>query len=178
MDSALLILRVVGGLLVAGPGAQKLFGWFGGGGTQGAAGGAAARGFRPPQVGATTAGLVEFGGGLLLALGLFNPLGTIAIAASMTMAIVKVHWPKIWVSEGGMELPVVYLSVALAVVITGPGAFSLDQALGTGLSPTLSIIAALVILAGWIWGFAGARAAAAAKALFSGGLPGGGGGAP
>ena len=30
MDSALLILRLVGGLLVAGHGAQKLFGWFGG----------------------------------------------------------------------------------------------------------------------------------------------------
>src|SRR3972149_2393071 len=134
MDSALLILRLVGGLLVAGHRAQKLFGWFGGDGLQRERGG------------------VEFGGGLLLALGLFNPRGTIAIAASMTMAIVKVHWPKIWVSEGGMELPVVYLSVALAVVITGPGAFSLDQALGTGLSPTLSIIAALVILAGWIWG--------------------------
>jgi len=164
MDSALLILRVVGGLLVAGHGAQKLFGWFGGHGIKGTAGWLASLGFRPPQFWATAAGLVEFGGGLLLALGLFNPLGTIAIAASMTMAIVKVHWPKIWVSEGGMELPVVYLSVVLAVAITGPGAFSLDQALGTGLSPTLSIIAALVILAGWIWGFAGSRAAAAAKA--------------
>src|SRR3989304_2837574 len=149
MDSALLILRLVGGLLVAGPGGQKGLGGVGS---------------RPREVGGGGAGLVEFGGGLLLALGLFNPLGTIAIAASMTMAIVKVHWPKIWVGEGGMEMPVVYLSVALAVVITGPGAFSLDQALGTGLSPTLSIIAALVILAGWIWGFAGARAAAAAKA--------------
>src|SRR3972149_1324293 len=168
MDSALLILRVVGGLLVAGHGAQKLFGGLGGGGgtrgAGGAGGGGVSGGSRPPQFGATAAGLVEFGGGLLLALGLFNPLGTIAIAASMTMAIAKAHWPKIWVSEGGMELPVVYLSVVLAVAITGPGAFSLDQALGTGLSPTLSIIAALVILAGWIWGFAGSRAAAAAKA--------------
>src|SRR3990172_2270929 len=169
MDSALLILRLVGGLLVAGHGAQKLFGWFGGHGIKGTAGWLASLGFRPAPVlgggaGVGAAGLVEFGGGLLLALGLFNPLGTIAIAASMTMAIAKAHWPKIWVSEGGMELPVVYLSVVLAVAITGPGAFSLDQALGTGLSPTLSIIAALVILAGWIWGFAGSRAAAAAKA--------------
>src|SRR3972149_3672244 len=110
MDSALLILRLVGGLLVAGHRAQKLFGWVGGGGVQRAAGGVAARGARPPRFGARRAGLVEFGGGLLLALGLFNPLGTIAIAASMTMAIAKAHWPEIWGREGGMELPVVYLS--------------------------------------------------------------------
>src|SRR3972149_1435525 len=46
MDSALLILRLVGGLLVAGHGAQKLFGWFGGGGGQRGAGGGGAPGGR------------------------------------------------------------------------------------------------------------------------------------
>jgi putative oxidoreductase len=38
MDTALLILRVVVGLYVAGHGAQKLFGWFGGPGLKGAEG--------------------------------------------------------------------------------------------------------------------------------------------
>ncbi len=164
MDGALLILRLVVGLLVAGHGAQKLFGWFGGHGVKGTAGWLASLGFRPPQFWATAAGLVEFGGGLLLAVGLFHPLGAIAIAASMTMAMAKVHWPKIWVSEGGMELPLVNLSVVVAVVLAGPGAISLDQTLGTMLSPSLSLAVTLVFLAGWIWGFIGSRAAAAAKA--------------
>src|SRR3972149_4426941 len=44
MDSALVILRLVGGLLVAGHGAQKLFGWVGGHGIKGAAGGGGAAG--------------------------------------------------------------------------------------------------------------------------------------
>lgn len=164
MDSALFVLRVVGGLLVAGHGAQKLFGWFGGGGIKGTGGWLASLGFRPPEFWARTAGSVEFGGGLLFALGLFHPLGAIAVAASMTMAIAKVHWPKIWVSQGGMELPLVNLSVLAAVVLAGPGTISLDQTLGTMLSPRLSLAMVLIFLAGWIWGFAGARGTAAAKA--------------
>jgi len=38
MDLALLLLRIVVGVLVAGHGAQKLFGWFGGHGLAGFAG--------------------------------------------------------------------------------------------------------------------------------------------
>ena len=35
MDFGILIARIVLGVLMAGHGAQKLFGWFGGGGIQG-----------------------------------------------------------------------------------------------------------------------------------------------
>jgi len=56
------------------------------------------------------AGICEFGGGLLFALGLFSPLGSLLIAASMVTAIAKVHWPKIWVTEGGIELPLTNLA--------------------------------------------------------------------
>src|SRR3989304_3656642 len=48
MDSALLILRLVGGLLVAGHGGQKLFGWVGGPRLKRSRGGAGGRGVRPP----------------------------------------------------------------------------------------------------------------------------------
>jgi putative oxidoreductase len=59
---------------------------------------------RPPRLWAVLDGLAEFGG-LLLVLGLFTPLGSLGIFTSMLMAIIQVHWPKIQVSEGGLEYP-------------------------------------------------------------------------
>ncbi len=150
MDLALLILRVIVGLLLAGHGAQKLFGWFGGYGLRGTSGWLASIGFRPPLFWAWTVGICEFGGGLLFTLGLLSPLGSLGIAASMLTAIAKVHWPKIWVTEGGLELPLVDLAVVIAVGITGPGTVSLDSALGTGLSMPLTVIGVILVLAGWI----------------------------
>jgi putative oxidoreductase len=79
----------------------------------------------------TAAGLSEFGGGTLLALGLLTPLGSVGALAAMTMATVKAHWGKpIWANKGGAELAVTYGAIALAVGLAGPGAYSLDQALG------------------------------------------------
>jgi putative oxidoreductase len=77
------------------------------------------------------AGLGEFGGGLLTALGLLNPLGPILVLSAMAMAAVKGHWGKpIWVTSGGAELPVVNMAVAGALALTGPGACSLDRLFG------------------------------------------------
>ena len=68
MEYGLLLLRLVVGLLFAGHGAQKLFGWFGGGGPQGTAALLRlARLPRCPQSLAIVVGLSELGGGLLLA---------------------------------------------------------------------------------------------------------------
>ncbi len=102
MDFAL-ILRLTVGLLLVGHGAQKLFGWFGGHGLHGTARWLASIGFRPAQAWALLAGTLEFGGGLLFALRLFTPLGSLGIGASMLTAIAKIHWPKLWVTEGGLE---------------------------------------------------------------------------
>lgn len=48
MDMALLILRITVGLLLAGHGAQKLFGWFGGPGLRKWSRWLEGIGFRPP----------------------------------------------------------------------------------------------------------------------------------
>jgi len=133
MDLALLFLRLTVGVLLAGHGAQKLFGWFGGPGLRGTAGWLASMGFRPAGFWALLAGLMEFVGGLLFALGLFCPVGSLAIGASMITAIAKVHWPKVWTVDGGFELPFKNLMVVVAVAMTGPGAFSLDRIWGTAL---------------------------------------------
>jgi putative oxidoreductase len=73
-DVGLLILRLVVGLLLAGHGAQKLFGMFGGHGLKGTSGWLGSMGLRPAGIWALLAGLSELGGGVLLALGLLTPL--------------------------------------------------------------------------------------------------------
>ncbi len=127
----LLLLRVTVGALLAGHGAQKLFGWFGGYGLKGTAGWLESMGLKPGHLWATGASASEFGGGTLTALGLFHPIGPIATLAAMSMAIAKAHWGKpIWVSEGGAELPVTNIAVALALILNGPGPYSLDHVFG------------------------------------------------
>src|SRR5258708_28079621 len=95
MDVALLVLRVAVGLYVAAHGAQKLFGWFGGGGVNGTAGFFGGMlGFRPAKLLGVTDGLAETGGGLAMAGGFLNPLGPLGVGASMVTAPLILHWPQ------------------------------------------------------------------------------------
>ena len=135
------------GLLVAGHGAQKLFGWFGGPGLKGFAGWLESMGLRPASFWAVMAGLSEFGGGMLLALGLLNPLGSLGIIAAMLMGIITVHWGKgLWNTNGGSELALINLTVALALALSGPGAYALDPMLGIALPQPLIFGVGLVLV--------------------------------
>jgi putative oxidoreductase len=130
-ETAPMIVRVAQGSLMAGHGAQKLFGSFGGPGLEGTSGFMEMLGMRPGRPWAYLAGLSEFGGGVLTALGLFNPLGPLGVIGSMAMATRKAHWGKpIWVTEGGAELPVLNIAISTALMIREPDAFSLDRVLG------------------------------------------------
>src|SRR6266508_2318430 len=88
MDTGLLILRVVVGLLFVGHGTQKLFGWWGCHGLDGTGGFFESLGYRPGRTYAALAGGSEAGGGALLALGFFTPLVVAAIIGDMVIAIV------------------------------------------------------------------------------------------
>jgi putative oxidoreductase len=143
----LLLLRVVVGGLLFGHGAQKLFGWFGG------AGFTASRNLlathwhlRPATFWALLAGLSETGGGLLLALGLFSPLGSLGVVASMLMAIRLGHWGKLWAQKGGMEYPLTLLTAGLVAGLLGPGPYSLDALLGIALPEPASLLVGLVLV--------------------------------
>jgi putative oxidoreductase len=126
----LLFLRVVVGLSLAAHGAQKLFGWFGGGGPRGTAGFFGGLGFRPPLAMALIAGLSE-ATGLAFALGFLTPFAALAMASVMVVAVGSVHWRNgFWVGNGGFEYNLVLWTAATAVAATGPGRFSIDRALG------------------------------------------------
>jgi putative oxidoreductase len=132
MAYGILFLRVVVGLLLFGHGAQKLFGWFGGHGLRGTAGFFGSLGFRRHHAlpMAVLAGLSE-AAGLLFALGFLTPFAALAIATVMVVAVGTVHWKNgLWVVNGGYEFNLVLWTVAIAVVASGPGRFSIDGALG------------------------------------------------
>jgi putative oxidoreductase len=147
MDAGILIARVVFGLLMAAHGAQKAFGWFGGYGLAGTAGFFEALGFRPGRFFAATAAGTEIAAGLLVALGLFGPVGPALILSVMIVAAVTVHWAGgVFAQNNGIELPLLYTAASIALALTGPGALSLDAAFGlTGLSTPAVATAALAL---------------------------------
>lgn len=137
MEVGLLLLRLAVGSIIAAHGAQKLFGWFGGPGLAGTSGWLESLGFRPGRLHATVTGLAEFGGGLLLMLGLLTPLGAAAALGVMLVAIVTVHWEKGFFNmEGGFEFNLMLAVAALTLAFTGAGKYSLDGALGWDLAGT------------------------------------------
>ena len=141
---ALLILRATVGGFLAGHGAQKLFGSFGGSGVEGTAGWMESMDLRPPRRWAILGGLSEFAGGLLTAVGALNPLGPIMAMGAMLMATLKVHMGKpIWTTAGGAELPVTNMAVLGALFLAGPGKLSFDGLLGIRVPRWFSLAALL-----------------------------------
>jgi len=138
-DWGLLFVRIIVGFLLFGHGTQKLFGWFGGRGLRATIAGMGTNlRLRPAPLWGVLAGAAEAGGGLLFGLGLLSPLGSLGIIAAMLMASLLAHWGRLWASNRGMELPLTNLAIAVAVGLTGPGAYSLDAALGIALPEPLS----------------------------------------
>lgn len=115
---------------LAAHGAQKLFGWFGGYGPSGTGQWMDSLGFAGTgKTNAILAGLGEFGGGTLLALGLATGPAGAAVAGTMTVAG-STHVPNgFFNSSGGYELPATFGLVGTALALAGPGRFSLDHAL-------------------------------------------------
>ena len=150
MDTGLLIARMVFGLLLAAHGTQKLFGWFGGYGLAGTGGFFEQLGFRPGRFFAATAGATEVAAGLLVAFGLLGPLGPALVVSVMLVAIATVHWQHgLFAQNNGIEVPLLYAVAAVALALTGFGAFSLDAALGLTWSAGVAWIAiALGVLGG------------------------------
>jgi putative oxidoreductase len=116
----LLVLRLVAGsafMLHGWPKIQHAFNWM------------------PPEApvpGAlqALAALAEFGGGLCWILGLLTPLASFLIFCTMATAVGMVHLPHgdPFVAQGGpsFESALSYLSIAVMLLLAGPGKLSLD----------------------------------------------------
>jgi putative oxidoreductase len=124
----LLILRVVVGaafILHGWPKIQNAFEWMGPSATV-------------PGFMQALAALAEFGGGIALILGVLTPLAAIGLIATMGGALYMVHLPArhpfvpTQPGDPSYELAAVYLAAAAALLLTGPGRFSLDALLFRG----------------------------------------------
>jgi putative oxidoreductase len=136
MEAILLAARLLLGLGMAAHGAQKLFGWFGGYGLKGTGGFFEGLGFKPGTLFALAAGLGEFGGGMLVALGLGGPVGPALVIIVMLVAIFTVHWGHgFFVQSNGVEVPVLYISGMLLLMFAGSGPYSIDALAGLNVWP-------------------------------------------
>ena len=152
VSAGLLVLRVLVGVPFSLHGLQKLFGWFGGGGLDGTADWFRSLGFGDGRIAAVMAGTAEITGGLGLAFGLLTPLACAAMAGTMTVAaFVNNAENGFWSVNKGWELNGYLIAVALAVALMGPGAWSLDAALGLLFGPVVGVAAVAVgVLGGWL----------------------------
>jgi putative oxidoreductase len=110
------LLRFVAGALFACHGAQKLFGVLGG----------KVAGQPLMMVG----GVIEFFGGLLIAVGLLTPWAALLASGMMAVAYFIAHAPGgFWPIQNKGELAVVYSFLFLYIWAHGGGRYSLDAAL-------------------------------------------------
>jgi putative oxidoreductase len=122
-------LRLALGSIMIGHGAQKLFGIWGGPGLSGTGGFfEGTLGMTPGVFWAFLAGFGEFGGGLLVLLGLFTRLGAALTGVTMLVAIALVHRHAFFLPEG-MEFALSLLLVSVSLMVSGGGAISADRSL-------------------------------------------------
>jgi putative oxidoreductase len=132
-DFAITILRLALGIVFFAHGAQKMLGWFGGYGFSGT------MGFFAHQMGipapfAFLAICAEFFGGLGLIVGFLGRIAGFGIMCNMIVAVMMVHaknglfmnWFGNQKGEG-YEYHVLAIAIALAIIIRGSGAFSVDR---------------------------------------------------
>ena len=133
MNTALLVLRVVPGLLLIGHGLQKLVPprysppLLSAMGPRATGAMFEELGFHPGLPMAVLAGSAEILGGISLGAGLLTPIGTILIGAVMMTAILTAHIRNgIWNAEGGFEFPLVLMTVAFVISAFGAGSYSVN----------------------------------------------------
>ena len=133
---SLLLLRVPLGVILMAHGSQKLFGLFGGQGVS-----ATLKTFEEkmgiPPIFTILAMIAEFGGGLGVLVGCLTRLSALGIASVMVVAIYKVHLVNgffmNWYCQPGrghgIEYNIALLGMALSLVFTGGGKWSVDKML-------------------------------------------------
>jgi putative oxidoreductase len=121
VNLALFLIRIASALAFLYHGSAILFGAFGGPGPLRFA----AYMHAPAAVGYLV-GLAQFAGGLAMLAGIFVRVGAACLIIVMLGAIFLVHLPHGFdIGKGGVEYALTQLLIALALLITGPGSYSL-----------------------------------------------------
>ena len=120
------LVRAVTGVFLMPHGAQKLFG-FAGGSIVETATIFAKFGLQPALPLAYLVGCTEFFGGLCILLGVFTRPAALAAALLLAVATFLVAFPLGWFWAGrGMEYPLMWMLLCLAVALNGSGPLSID----------------------------------------------------
>ncbi len=139
---AMLILRLAAGLTLAAHGFNKFRG-----GLAGVASWFDSIGMRPGRLHATFAAAGEVAAGLFLAAGVLTSFAALGFVGLMTVAAYTVHIRNgFFILDEGWEYVFVLAVIAVTIAILGPGAWSVDDALG--IADDLDGYAGLSIAAG------------------------------
>ena len=131
IDAGLALLRVLVGAIIAAHGAQKLFVF----GFAGVTGAFTQMGVPLPGIAGPLVALLEFFGGIALAVGLLTRLAGLGIAITMLGAIFMVHLSGGFFLPTGYEFALALFAGSAALALTGPGAYSLDHAIAARRMP-------------------------------------------
>ena len=130
-NTALMLQRLVLAVVIFPHGAQKLLGWYGGGGIDGTIGFFGTMGVPAPV--AVLVALAESVGAVLLALGLLSRVAAAGIGLVMIGAIALVHAPHgFFMNWGGQqagegfEFHLLALGLAVPLAIWGGGRYAID----------------------------------------------------
>jgi putative oxidoreductase len=116
---ALLILRLVLGIIMIGHGYSKVFG-----GLHHHVQMVSSLGL--PGWLAYFSAAAEFLGGILVILGLLTRFAALAITIDLVVAIVKVHWHNGLLGNGGYQFPLALAAIAFALIFLGAGPIALE----------------------------------------------------
>ncbi|HVS00300.1 MAG TPA: DoxX family protein [Thermoanaerobaculia bacterium] len=135
------IVRLALGIVIFPHGAQKLLGWFGGHGFAGAMKFLSGD-LGLPAVIALLVIIAEFFGAIALIIGFLGRLGALGVLSVMLGAIFTIHYKlgffMNWYGDKqgeGFEYHLLAIGMALAVLIQGSGAFSIDRSLSDRTTP-------------------------------------------
>jgi len=134
-DKILTLLRVVLGIVIFPHGAQKVLGWFGGFGFAGTYGFLTQQMHIPAPL-AILVFAAEFLGSIGLLVGFLGRIAAFGIAVNLAVAVFLVHLPNgffmNWSGQQkgeGIEFFILAIGIAIAIMIGGSGAYSIDLAL-------------------------------------------------
>jgi putative oxidoreductase len=122
-----LLLRVAAGALLIPHGMQKLFGSFGGPGMSGFIATLRKVGYPMADLWGWMIALLEFGGGILLVIGLFTrPVALLVLIFMLEAARFHLGVGGFFWTARGNEYPLLFAVVALMLMIRGGGPYSID----------------------------------------------------